>query len=193
MAEKNLQVEDASGEELEVAHENEPADDGEMSETGLEDEPCQDDETDRPYVRGYKWISPVSTGARAMSEFTREILEGMSIEFERGSSHRHYTKTSVIVPLPKFAYVFRFVIPSLDYLTLDFYDTKPTHGGHIFYMEADPVTEGNEKIFKEILQVLSKKTSRPPWRFTFTQRIQHGYFMPEFRKARKAWEKMGIA
>lgn len=192
MAERNPQVKSASGNESEETHEDEPAVSGEVSETGPEADESQDD-IDRPYIRGYKWVSPVSTDSRAMAEFAREILESMSLEFERESSHRHYTKTSVIVPLPKFAYVFRFVVPSLDYLTLDFYDTKPTHGGHIYYMEADPVTEGNEENFKKILATLAEKTSRPPWKFTFTQRIQHGYFMPEFRRARKAWERMGIA
>jgi hypothetical protein len=33
---------------------------------------------------------------------------------------------------------------------------------------------------------------REPWKFTKGQRLMHGALMPEFRKAKKAWEKIGV-
>jgi hypothetical protein len=60
------------------------------------------------------------------------------------------------------------------------------------YIEIDSVNNENIKDIQKMLKLMVKKLPREPWKFTKGQRLMHGAIMPEFRRAKKAWEKIGV-
>jgi hypothetical protein len=140
----------------------------------------------------YKWISPVSFGSESLAKIMREILEELEYEFKRDRVEKFYDKIYMMVPLFRFAYAFRFKIEKPSEFIVDLYDTQPTHSSVIPYIEIDPVNDDNLEDIQKMLQLMVEKLPREPWKFTVSQRFMHGAIMPEFRKAKKAWEKIGV-
>lgn len=116
----------------------------------------------------------------------------LEYEFKRDRVEKYYDKIYMMVPLFRFAYAFRFIIKKPSEFTVDLYDTQPTHSSVIPYIEIDSVSDENIEDIQKMLKLMVKKLPREPWRFTLGQRIMHGAIMPEFRKAKKAWEKIGV-
>lgn len=140
----------------------------------------------------YKWKSPISFSSEGVAKVIREVLVELDYTFKRDRVQKYYDKTFVVVPMFRFAYAFRFVIKKPSEFTLDVYDTQPTHSSIIPYMEIDTVNNENFEDIRRMLALLTKKLPREPWKFTVGQRLMHGAIMPEFRRARKAWEKIGV-
>ena len=140
----------------------------------------------------YKWISPISYNSESCAKVMREVLEELGYKFKRDRVQKHYDKVYVVVPLFRFAYAFRFIIEEPSEFTVDLYDTQPTHSSVMPIIEINPVNEGNFEDIRKMLKLMAGKFPREPWRFTLVQRLMHGALMPEFRRARKAWEKIGV-
>lgn len=140
----------------------------------------------------YKWVSPVSFSCEGLSKILRETLEELGYEFKRDHVEKYYDKVYVIVPLFRFAYGFRFIVNEPSKFIVDLYDTQPTHSSVMPYMEIDSVTDDNLKDIQKMLKLMVEKLPREPWKFTKGQRLMHGAIMPEFRKAKKAWERIGV-
>ncbi|MEE9152111.1 MAG: hypothetical protein V3U20_09815 [Thermoplasmata archaeon] len=140
----------------------------------------------------FKWISPISFGSEGLAKILREILEGLGYEFKRDNFQKHFDKTFIIVPLLRFTYAFRFIVKKPSEFVVDMYDTQPTHSSTMPYIEIDSVNEKNIKDIQKMLKLMVEKLPREPWKFTRGQRLMHGALMPEFRRARKAWEKIGV-
>ena len=140
----------------------------------------------------YKWKSPISFSAESLAKVLREILEELDYGFKRDKVEKYYDKVYVVVPLFRFAYAFRFIIEKPSKFTIDLYDTQPTHSSVMTYIEIDSVNQENIKDIQKILKLMVKKLPREPWKFTKGQRLMHGAMMPEFRRAKKAWEKIGV-
>lgn len=140
-----------------------------------------------------KWISPVSFEAQTMAKALRQSLEELNFKFSRDTDHKHYSKTMIIIPMPKFSYVYRFIVEEPSEFVIDTYDTVPTHSGKMPFLEIKSINEKNKKDIQKVLAGVVKNLPREPWKFTGLQRLQHGYFIPEFRRARKAWKKLGIS
>lgn len=139
-----------------------------------------------------KWKSPVSFNAQTMAKALRLSLEELDFKFTRDTSHKHYSKMMIIMPMPKFAYVYRFIVEEPSEFVIDTYDTIPTHSGVMPYMEIDKVDDKNIKDIQKVLKGVVKQLPREPWKFKFMQKIQHGLLIPEYRRARKAWKKLGL-
>jgi len=140
----------------------------------------------------YKWKSPISFTAEGVAKVLREVLVELDYTFVRDKVQKYYDRTYVVVPMFRFAYAFRFIVQVPSEFTLDVYDTQPTHSSVIPYIEIDPVNNDNHEDVRKMLALLTKKLPREPWKFTVGQRLMHGAIMPEFRKAKKAWEKIGV-
>jgi hypothetical protein len=140
----------------------------------------------------YKWISPVSFGSESLAKVMREVLEELDYKFKRDQVQKHYDRFYVVIPMFRFAYAFRFIVTEPSEFTVDMYDTQPTHSSVMPYLEIDSVTDENIKDIRKVLKLIVKKLPREPWKFTKGQRLMHGAIMPEFRKAKKAWMKIGI-
>ncbi len=140
----------------------------------------------------HKWISPISFSSEGLAKILREILDELGYEFKRDNVQKQFDKVFMIVPLMRFSYAFRFIVEKPSEFIVDLYDTQPTHSSVIPYIEIDPVNEDNIKDIQKMLRLMVKKLPREPWKFTKGQRLMHGAIMPEFRKARKAWERIGV-
>jgi hypothetical protein len=140
----------------------------------------------------YKWKSPICFGAEGLSKLFREILEELDYKFTRDKYEKPFDRFYVIMPLLRFAYAFRFMVKEPSEFTVDLYDTQPTHSSTMPFIEIDSVTDENIVDIQKMLELLVEKLPREPWKFTKGQRIMHGAIMPEFRKARKSWEKIGV-
>ena len=134
------------------------------------------------------WKSAVSYNARSMTKATREVLDQLDVVYTRDSTYTAYSRFMVVMPLPeKLAYTFIFKIHHPNEFSIQYYDAKPSHSGYLTFMEIKNYQQEDVSLIKEILKRLVAYFERPPWKFTRGQRLMHGYFIPEFRKAKKAW------
>lgn len=140
----------------------------------------------------YKWISPVSFSSEGLAKILREVLEELAFKFKRDKVEKPFDKFYVVMPILRFAYAFRFIVEDPSKFTIDLYDTQPTHSSTMPYIEIDSVNNDNIKDIRKILKLMVEKLPREPWKFTKGQRIMHGALMPEFRKAKNAWKKIGV-
>jgi hypothetical protein len=140
----------------------------------------------------YKWKSPISFSSEGLAKLLREILKELDFKFKRDKVEKHYDRFFVVMPMLRFAYSFRFIVEEPSEFTVDLYDTQPTHSSVMPFIEIDSVTNENIEDIRKILNLMVEKLPREPWKFTKGQRIMHGALMPEFRKAKSAWKKIGV-
>ena len=142
--------------------------------------------------RTYDWRSPVSFTADVMTKVVREALDEGGYKYTRDSGERPYSKFAIIIPLPKFAYVYKYVVEEPIEVVIGVYDTKPTHSGVITYFEIADISEEGADQVKELLRAICAKLPRPPWRFTFGQKLQYALVATEYHEAKRAWKAMGF-
>ena len=135
---------------------------------------------------------PISFNARSTSTILREVLKELKFKFERETTQKHYTRLMVVMPLPKFAYAFRFVVKEPSEFIVDLYDAKMTHSGMMHFIEIDDVNRENINDIRKVLNGLVKKLPRKPWKFTLGQRFQYAFLAPEIVMAKRKWRKLGI-
>jgi hypothetical protein len=135
---------------------------------------------------------PCSFSAQTIALSLREVLEELKFKFERESIQKHYTQIMVLVPLPKFAHTFRFVIREPSEFIIDIYDAKITHSGMIHFIELENIRKENIDNIRLVLNKLAYKLPHKPWKFTLGQKFQIGFLAPEIITARAKWRKLGI-
>jgi len=135
---------------------------------------------------------PISFNARSTSTALRGVLEELKFKFERETTQKHYTRVMVVMPMPKFAYAFRFVVKEPSEFVMDLYDAKITHSGMMHFIEIDDVNKENINDIRKVLNGLVKKFPRKPWKFTIGQRFQYAFLAPEIVMAKRKWKKLGI-
>jgi hypothetical protein len=140
----------------------------------------------------FEWKSPISYSANALAPVLAEGLDELGYKYERDKSDKHYSKFMIIMPMPKFAYVYRFIVKEPSCFTIDAYDTQPKHAGVMPYIEITGITEGNAGDVKTVLAKLIEKLPRKPWKFTTGQRLMYGYLSLDFSKAKKQWKRIGL-
>jgi len=141
---------------------------------------------------GSVWSSPISYDSSSVADIIREVLVELGYEFTRDTGQKHYSKLMVIAPLPKFAYVRRFIVTSPSEFVMDTYDTRPSHSGIIPYLDIKGVTDENKDDIRAVLQGIVDRLPRKPWKFTFAQRLAYALLSSRWRKARKAWAAFGF-
>ena len=138
------------------------------------------------------WVSPVSYPAQSIARLLRDSLDKYGWVYERESSEKVYDRMMVLMPLINVAHVHRFVISEPVDVTIDTYDTRPTHSSFMPYLSIHGVEKRDIPVVRKILDDMVASVERPLWEFTLKQRINHGMFMSEFKKARKAWSLFGF-
>jgi len=141
----------------------------------------------------FSWQSAISFTAQSTATLLRTVLENLKMTFRRTKSEKSYSQLYAILPFPRFAYVFRFAVTEPCAVTIDLYDTYPATSGALGFIEIPELNDGNIECAREILRELCSRLPRPPWKFTATQRIQHGILTPEIVRAKKNWRALGIA
>jgi len=141
----------------------------------------------------YGWQSAISFNSMSITTMLRELLEGMNARFRREKSERSYSQLYAIVPFPRVAYVFRFIIEEPCELIIDVYDMNPAISGSMTFMEIPAIMDSNIHFARRLLRKLTEKLPRPPWKFTMAQRVQHGLLNMDILKAKKHWMTLGVA
>jgi hypothetical protein len=139
-----------------------------------------------------QWHSAVCYDAKTMAKETRKTLNKLGYTYERERAYKPYSKLVVILPLPKFSYVFQFKVNSPAEFIINLYDTNPTHSGVLHLLEVLEITPENLKHVKDFLKSLSGSLPRKPWRFFWGERFQYAIAAPEYLRAKKAWRKMDV-
>jgi hypothetical protein len=121
----------------------------------------------------------------------REVLDELELDYERDKDEHHYTRMMVVIPMPQFAYVFKFQVKDLDF-TIKLFDTRPTHAGVYHHIEVKDITRSNIKTIKKILQRFAKTQKRKPYKFNFYERLRTGLVLPEYLLAHMKWKQMGV-
>ncbi len=139
------------------------------------------------------WETPMANKVIEVAIALRGAMEGLGWEFEREKSERIYSRFSVILPMPKVAYVFRFVVRApLDDVIFDTWEMRMTHRGDISYLYIDNYTYDDLGTIRELLQELVERLPRRPWHFPWGQRMEAGLVIPEWSLSRKMWQQMGF-
>ena len=142
--------------------------------------------------RGDTWVSPICWDAESAAKVLRDCMDELGYKFKRDKDSKHYTKIMLLLPIPKFAYVWRYEVSAPSKFVINTYDTYPTHSSVMPYMEIDDISGRNIQDIKKLLRLFVQKLPRAPWQFTLRQRFMHGFAMPEFGRAKRAWRNMGF-
>ena len=139
-----------------------------------------------------EWKSAVCYNSKNMAKIARETLDELGFEYERERSYKSYSKLMIVLPLPKFSYIFQFKISEPAQFIVNIYDTKPTHSGELHFLELIEITPDNLTHVKRFLGGLVEHMPRKPWKFFWSERLRYAVAAPEYLRAKKAWRKMGI-
>lgn len=137
------------------------------------------------------WESPMSNLVTEVAVALRESLEELDWEFTREKGEKIYSRFSVILPLARVAYVFRFrVTDPLDDVKFDIWEFRFTHRGDITFLAVDDYRFEDLDLVHQLLSELVERLPLRPWNFPLRQRMEAGLALPEWGKARSMWQQM---
>lgn len=139
-----------------------------------------------------EWRSAICYNAQSVAKILRELLDALEFKFTREKSQKHFTKLMMILPMPRFAYVFRFIVSSPSKFVINTYDIQPTSSGELHFIEVQGITNDNLADVQKVLDSLASALPRKPWDFFWSERFRYALLASEYRKAKKAWNKMGV-
>ena len=88
-----------------------------------------------------QWHSAVCYNSKSIAKVTRETLDRLGYSYDRERTYKPYSKLMVIMPLPKFSYVFQFKVTKPSEFIINIYDTRPTHSGELHLLEILEISE----------------------------------------------------
>jgi len=138
------------------------------------------------------WTATLCSDARSNATMLRESLEELDYTFQRDKEDKHYTRIMVVIPMPQFAYVFKFMISEPADFEVLLYDSKPTHSGTLHHIEIKYISKKNIKAIKKLLKKFTLKLPRKPYKFLLSERLKLGLLAPEYLTSRNKWRMMGI-
>ncbi|MEW5760875.1 MAG: hypothetical protein AB1779_08935, partial [Candidatus Thermoplasmatota archaeon] len=104
-----------------------------------------------------KWSAPISFDAKKVARVLRDVLDELKFKFKREKGEKAYTQFLVLLPLPRFAYVFRFIVEEPKKFIISTYDTKPAHSGTMSFIEVEMINDENIESIRLVLSTLAKK------------------------------------
>lgn len=138
-----------------------------------------------------RWESPMSNKVTDVAVALRESMEELGWEFAREKGERMYSRFSVILPMAKVAYIFRFrVTDPLDGATFDVWEYRFTHKGDITFIAVEDYRYEDLDHVHQLLDELVSRLPRRPWDFPLGQRMEAGLALPEWGNARRMWQQM---
>jgi hypothetical protein len=144
-------------------------------------------------IKGGLWSAAVCVEARQAAILLRESLDGLDYAYSRDMTHRPFTKFMVVLPWPRFAYVFQFKVHEPAHFTLNVYDIQPTTTGGIHMLEVKGVDASSIKSVVRLMRDFSRRLGRRPYDFDPAERMRTGYLLGEFTSARRLWNSVGVA
>ena len=124
---------------------------------------------------------PVCFEPRSAATALRATLERLEWEYTRSDDVRTFTQVALVIPFQRAAHLFRYEIPHGE-LTLELWAETPGSSGSVTWLQLT----GDADAQRELLAAFSDGLPRPPWEFTFGQRLRVGLLT--VRGARRKWE-----
>ncbi|UCC93417.1 MAG: hypothetical protein JSW25_01760 [Thermoplasmata archaeon] len=139
----------------------------------------------------HTWESPMANSVTEVAVALRESMEALGWEFTREKGEKMYSRFTVVLPLAKIAYVFRFrVTEPLDDVRFDTWEFRFTHKGDITFIAVDDYRFEDLDLVHQLLSEMVSRLPRRPWDFPLGQRMEAGLALPEWGKARRMWQQM---
>src|SRR6267142_5605803 len=138
------------------------------------------------------WESPVSVPILESAGAVRAALEELGWPFDRSKSTRLYSKFAYVLMVPKGAYVFQFKLKEVSQAVIETWETDISSSGRVSRLKVDGYTVAETENIRRFLELYRKACGRDPWHFTFRERSQAGYLLPEFGRAKRAWASFGF-
>ena len=139
-----------------------------------------------------QWHSAVCYNSKSIAKVTRETLDQLGFSYDRERTYKPYSKLMVVLPIPKFSYVFQFNVKKPKEFIINVYDTRPTHSGELHLLEILDISEKNLNFVKKYLKSLANNLPRKPWKFFWGERFRYAIAAPEYLRAKSAWREMGV-
>jgi hypothetical protein len=138
-----------------------------------------------------RWETPMSNSVTDVAVALRESMEALGWEFEREKGERIYSRFTVILPMAKVAYIFRFrVRDPLEDVAFDTWEYRFSHRGDITFLAVDDYRYEDLDTVHQVLEELVSRLPRRPWDFPLGQKAEAGLALPEWGKARSMWQQM---
>jgi hypothetical protein len=138
------------------------------------------------------WEVAVYLDAISTAKLLRAALGELNFKFSRDKTEKPFTSLMVVVPMPRFAYAFQFKIEEPSEFVINIYDTKPTPSGILHLIEVRDINEDNLNDVRKVLKQLASKMPRKPWKFYWSERFKYALAAPEYVRAKKKWNRMGV-
>lgn len=139
-----------------------------------------------------RWESPVSVDILDSAGACRVALEQMDASFVRKKSTRLYSKFNIVMMVPRGAYVFQFTLQGDTKMIIETWQTQQSTSAEITWLRIEDFRAPEEEFVRKFLRLYREAAGKDPWAFTFRERSRAGAILPEFRRARKAWESFGF-
>ena len=139
-----------------------------------------------------RWESPVNVEILDSAGAVRAALEELGAPFERKKSTRLYSKFSIAMMVPRGAYVFQFTLKGETKVVIETWQTQQSSSTEITWLRVEDFRADEEDFVRRFLHLYRSAVGKDPWFFSFRDRSRAGAILPEFRRARKAWESFGF-
>lgn len=137
-----------------------------------------------------RWRAPVSYDAESTARLLREALDALGYAYTRDAGTRAYEENVIALSLPRVTATHRFRVTHPGDFVVEAYDTRPSPGGLIPYLEVLGFLPESEPAVRALLTEVARRAPRPPWDFTWGQRLALGLLRSEYRTARREWQRM---
>lgn len=134
------------------------------------------------------WRSAVSYDAASIAALVRESLDGLGYRYATGAGEKAFTENVLVVGIPRATATYRFEVEAPGAFRVDVYDTRPSPGAILPFLEVLGDEAGAPAV-RALLAEVARRAPRPPWRFTFGQRLMLGLLSPDVLRARGAWRR----
>lgn len=122
----------------------------------------------------------------------RQLIESAGWSCERSSSSRPVERMAIIIPMMERARTLGVRVTSgpLDGLEIHAWSARTGSAGDLHHIEWPYDQESTEGA--HLFRAWAARCPRAPFRWTFGERSMVGYFLPEFRRSRRMFERRGV-
>ena len=137
---------------------------------------------------------PVSITPTDAIRALREIGESRGWEMRRVQESRMVHRWAIVVPISRQARVLGLVVEDGEAagLSIRSWSYVPGSAGRLSTVSFEVPRQMEGENWTSLLREWSDSLPRCPWKWSFGERSMIGYFLPEFRRSRTAFQGEGI-
>lgn len=133
------------------------------------------------------WRAPVTFDAPTVAAMLRDGLDALGYRYSKKQGERAFGDTVSLDLHERGTPAWRFFVEHPARFVLETYDTKPRPRSVLAFLEVHGLRGEDEPALRKLLRRFVDEAPRPPWSFTYHQRMSIGPFSGAYRDARRAW------